>query len=156
MDLRIRGLPYEPFAPLFEMSARELSEHGTVRRVATSDSAFPCRVTLRKAAPGETVVLTNYAHLAAPASPYRSVGPIFVRRDAGPVFDRVNAVPELFRARPLSLRAYDRENMMVAADVTTGDELLSAAARLLAREDVALLHVHHAAFGCYHCRIERA
>jgi hypothetical protein len=34
MDFRICGLDYEPFAPLFEMSERDLREHGSVRRVA--------------------------------------------------------------------------------------------------------------------------
>ena len=87
MDFRICGLGYEPFAALFEMSERELQKHGSVRRVAPPDSTYPCRVSLRHAAPGETVILTNYVHLADPESPYRSLGPIFVRRDPGPTFD---------------------------------------------------------------------
>jgi hypothetical protein len=72
MNFRICGLAYEPFAPLFEMSERELHEHGSVRRIAPQDSTYPCRVSLRHAAPGETVILTNFLHLADPASPYRS------------------------------------------------------------------------------------
>src|SRR6266853_831719 len=123
MDFRICGLAYEPFAALFEMSERALQKHGSVRRVAPPDSTYPCRVSLRHAAPGETVILTNYVHLADPESPYRSLGPIFVRRDPGPTFDRVNEVPPVLQARPLSLRAYDRHNMIVAAEVTTGDAL---------------------------------
>lgn len=46
MDFRICGLAYEPFAPLFEMSERELHEHGSVRRIAPPDSNYPCRVSL--------------------------------------------------------------------------------------------------------------
>src|SRR5215470_6937366 len=83
MDFRIRGLDYKPFAPLFEMSERELHEHGSVRRVAPPASTYPCRVSLHHAAPGETVILTNFVHLADAASPYRSLGPIFVRRGCG-------------------------------------------------------------------------
>jgi hypothetical protein len=156
MDFRICGLTYQPFAALFEMSERELHERGSVRRVAPAGSTYPCRVSLRHAAPGETVILTNYVHLADPASPYRSLGPIFVRRDPGPTFDRVNEVPPMLQAWPLSLRAYDRHNMIVAAEVTTGDALADVVGRLFERDEIASLHVHSAAYGCYLCRVERA
>jgi hypothetical protein len=156
MDFRICGLAYEPFAPLFEMSERELHEHGSVRRIAPPDSIYPCRVSLRHAAPGETVILTNFVHLADPASPYRSLGPIFVRKNAGATFDRVNEVPPVLKARPLSLRAYDRRNMIVAAEVTAGDALPDVVDRLFGRDEITSLHVHSAAYGCYQCRVERA
>ncbi len=155
MDFRICGLPYEPFAPLFEMSEDELRAHGSRRRVAPPDSLYPCRVSLRHASPGETVILTNFVHLDDPASPYRSYGPIFVRRDAGTTFDRINEVPPVLRARPLSLRAYDGHNMIVAAQVTSGDELPDVVARLFGRDDIVDLHVHNAAYGCYQCRVAR-
>lgn len=156
MDFRVRGLDYEPFAPLFALSEDALRANGTVRRIAPPGSTYPCRVSLRHAAPGETVILTNFVHLADAASPYRSLGPIFVRRDAGATFDRVNELPPVLQLRPLSLRAYDRYSMIVAAEVTTGDVLPEVIDRLLRREDVAILHVHHAAYGCFHCRVERA
>ena len=156
MDFRICGLGYEPFAALFEMSERELREHGSVRRIAPADSTYPCRVSLHHAAPGETVILTNYVHVADPESPYRSLGPIFVRRDPGPTFDRVNEVPPVLQARPLSLRAYDRHNMIVTAEVTTGDTLPEVVGRLFRRDGIVSLHVHNAAYGCSQCRVERA
>src|SRR5215470_4285346 len=83
MDFRVRGLDYEPFAPLFALSEDALRANGTVRRIAPPGSTYPCRVSLRHAAPGETVILTNFVHLADAASPYRSLGPIFVRRGCG-------------------------------------------------------------------------
>jgi hypothetical protein len=156
MDFRICGLPYEPFAPLFDLTDAELDDRGIVRRVAQPGSTHPCRVSLHDAAPGETVILTNYVHLADPASPYRSLGPIFVRRDPGKTFDRVNEVPPVLLARPLSLRCYDRDSMMVVAEVTTGHELPDALRRLLGNDAIAELHVHNAAYGCYQCRVERA
>jgi Protein of unknown function (DUF1203) len=102
------------------------------------------------------LILTNYVHLADPASPYRSLGPIFVRRDPGPTFDRVNEVPPVLQARPLSLRAYDCRNMIIAAEVTTGDALPEVVGRLFRRDEIVSLHVHNAAYGCYQCRVERA
>ena len=156
MDFRICGLAYEPFAALFEMSERKLHECGSVRRVAPAGSKHPCRVSLRHAAPGETVILTNYVHLADPGSPYRSLGPIYVRHNPGPTFDRINEVPPMLQARPLSLRAYDRHNMIVAAEVTTGDALPGIVGRLFEGDEIVNLHVHSAAYGCYLCRVERA
>jgi hypothetical protein len=156
MDFRIFGLPFAPFAPMFDMSEGELASRGTVRRVAPPQSIYPCRVSLQHAAPGETVVLTNYVHLADPSSPYRSLGPIFVRREPGATFDAINAVPPALKARPLSLRAYDHRNMIVAAQVTTGDELPAAVERLFASDEVAEMHVHSASHGCYLCRVARA
>ena len=156
MDFRICGLAYEPFTTLFEMSECELRDHGSVRRVAPPASTYPCRVSLQHAVPGETVILTNYVHLGDPASPYRSLGPIYVRRDPGPTFDRVNEVPPVLRVRPLSLRAYDRHNMIVAAEVATGDALPEVVDRLLRRNEIVSLQVHSAAYGCYLCRVERA
>ncbi len=156
MDFRIRGLAYRPFAPLFELSEEELRRHGTVRRLAPAGSTYPCRVSLAHAAPGETVVLTNFVHLVDRVSPYRSLGPIFVRHDPGPAWDRVNEVPPILHSRLLSLRAYDRHNMMVTAQVATAEELPTAIACLFADDAVADLHVHNAAHGCFQCRVERA
>ncbi len=62
----------------------------------------------------------------------------------------------MLQARPLSLRAYDRYNMIVAAEVTTGDALPDVVGRLFERDEIISLHVHNAAYGCYQCRVERA
>jgi len=62
----------------------------------------------------------------------------------------------MLKARPLSLRAYDRHNMIVTAEVTTGDTLPEVVGRLFRRDGIVSLHVHNAAYGCYQCRVERA
>lgn len=62
----------------------------------------------------------------------------------------------MLHARPLSLRAYDRHNMIVAAEVTTGDALPEVVDRLFGPDEIIGLHVHSAAYGCYQCRVERA
>ena len=59
-------------------------------------------------------------------------------------------------ARPQSIRAYDREAMMVAAEVVAGDEVEPAIVRHLSRDDVEYVHLHNAGPGCYSCRVERA
>jgi uncharacterized protein DUF1203 len=151
---QISALPREEFAPLFELDDHELSAHGAKRYVATRTPGFPCRVSLKDAAVGETLVLVPFAHQPAD-SPYKSSGPIFVREVARQASPAVNEVPEQLRQRLLSVRAYDAEALMADADVVEGLELESAVERFFGKPHVAYLHVHFARPGCYACRIDR-
>jgi hypothetical protein len=154
MSLRIIGLPAAPFAPLFALDDAGLAAQGAVRAVADAPNAYPCRVSLTDAAPGEAVLLVNYEHQPA-ATPYRSRHAIYVRA-CETTFDAVDAVPEQLRRRILSLRAFDEAGMLVGADLVDGRELESVAERLLADPRAGYLHAHFAKPGCYAARIERA
>jgi hypothetical protein len=151
MSFRLTGLPADQFRPLFGLSDEALAALG-VLRLAADDSA-PCRVSLDDAAVGEPVLLIHYEHQPAP-SLYRASGPIFVRESAGEamVTDRV---PDSFRKRTYSARAYDSDGLMVDAEVGEGADLESLIAHLFARPDAAYLHLHHARRGCYSCRVDR-
>jgi hypothetical protein len=81
VPFRIRALPIAPFAPLFDLSEDELRRRRAVRVVADRAPGFPCRVSLRDAEPGETVLLLNYEHQSAD-SPYRAGHAIYVRAGA--------------------------------------------------------------------------
>jgi hypothetical protein len=155
MDFQIVGLPGAPFAPLHALSDEQLARQGAVRRVADRSPGFPCRVSLEDAPIGETVLLLNFEHLPL-ASPYRSRHAIYVRSGASEARIPVNAVPESLRIRLLSLRAFDRDGMMVDADVVPGTELAPAIRRMLQQARSAFLHVHNAKPGCYAARVERA
>jgi len=152
MHFRIRGLPAEHFAPLFELSEAALAEHGAVRRVA--DAEYPCRVSLTDAKPGDEVILVNYEHHAV-ASPYRMRFAIYVRQGEA-TFDAVDAVPEQLRKRTLAVRAFDDKAMMVGREIVHGTALEAAIARQFADARAAYLHVHFAAAGCYAAKVERA
>jgi hypothetical protein len=67
----------------------------------------------------------------------------------------VDEVPEVLRSRPLSLRAFDAQGMIVDGELAEGPDLLAAAERLLADPQAAYVHVHFARLGCYAARIER-
>ena len=155
MAFRISGLPRAPFEPYFRLSDAELLARGARRYVADGQRAFPCRVSMRDCNPGERVILLSYEHQAAD-SPYRASGPIFVRENADETSSPVDHVPDPLRARPLSVRAYDAAGLIVDAEVIPGSELEPLIGRLFERDDTAYLHVHHARYGCYHCRIDRA
>jgi hypothetical protein len=155
MNFRISALPVEPFSGLFGLSDEELRRQGAVRRVADTKPGFPCRVSLEDAEPGETLILLNYEHLPVD-SPYRSAHAIFVREGAKQAQPGVNEVPELLRRRLLSVRAFDAAGYLLDAEVTQGTALESVIEPMLARSDVAYLHVHNAKPGCYAARIDRA
>jgi uncharacterized protein DUF1203 len=155
MDFRITGLPAEIFSHLFELSDEELVARHVIRRTADRSPGFPCRVSLQDAAPGETVLLTNYEHLPV-ASPYRSRHAIYVRQNAMEARLAVNEVPRALQIRLLSVRAFDSQGMMVNAEVVPGAELAGTAATMLADDAVSYLHVHNAKPGCYAARIDRA
>jgi len=138
------------------LSDEELKSHRVVRRVVDSKPGFPCRVTLEDADIGETVFLLNFEHLPG-QSPYRSVGPIFVRESATQSYSRTNEIPAVLRVqdRLFSMRAYDDKDMLVVAEVVKSAEIDQSIQRLLADTRVAYIHVHNARPGCYACRVDR-
>ena len=155
MHFRIRGLPAEQFAPLFELSDEELAGKGAVRRTADArDPGYPCRVSLTDSNPGDELILLNYEHHAAD-SPYRMRFAIYVR-PGEETFDAVDAVPDQLRKRTLAVRAFDADAMMIAHELIDGKELAAAVARLFADTRAAYLHIHFASPGCYAARVDRA
>src|SRR5258705_11383845 len=119
MNFQITGLQASRFTPLFALSNEDLAARGVIRMVADKQPGFPCRVSLRDAEAGETVLLLNYEHLPG-ASPYRSSHAIFVRQGATEARLAVNESPQLLQIRLLSVRSFDRIGMMVDSDLGPG------------------------------------
>jgi hypothetical protein len=155
MAFQIAALEHERFAKFFAMSDGELARNLAVRMTATKKPGFACRVSLADAEIGEELILVNYEHQEG-ASPYRAAHAIFVRRDVERAQPAIDEVPELFRSRMLSLRAFDGRAMIVAAELTDGKELESALDKLLADPAAAYVHIHYAKFGCFAARADRA
>jgi hypothetical protein len=154
MPFRFRGLSAEPFAPLMALSDAELEVRGMRRMVADAKPGFPCRVSLEDAEPGERLVLLPFEHQPA-HSPYRAAGPIFVREAVQTTFDRLGELPPVLLGRMLSVRAYDKDSMMIDADVVEGSAVEPLLARQFARADTDYIHIHFARHGCYACRVDR-
>ena len=154
MDFRITGLSPESFKPLFALDDRTLASMGAQRTIADDATSFPCRVSLAHAAPGEELILLSFEHQGA-HSPYRATGPIYVRKAATIAFDAFDVIPEPVRARLLSVRAYDAQDLIVEAEVVDGKDIEPLIAAFFKHEDVAYLHVHYARRGCYACRVDR-
>jgi hypothetical protein len=153
-SFQITGLPHDLFAPWFELSDQALAARGAVRRVADVNPGYPCRVSLEDAEIGEEVLLLPFEHHRAD-SPYRSAGPIFVRRGATQQRLAPSTLPLVVTRRLISVRAYDAAGMMVDAGVHKGIDLHPVVERLLADDKVAYLQLHNAKPGCFSCQVDR-
>ena len=155
ISYRITGLSPEPFAELYGLDDDALAARGVKRYVVDEKPGFPDRVELRDLDLGERVLLLNYEHQPAD-TPYRASHAIFVREGATARYDRINEIPGVMRARPLSLRAFDRDGMMLDADLVDGEDVETSIGRMFENPDVEYIHVHYAKRGCYSARIDRA
>jgi hypothetical protein len=155
MSFQITGLDPAPYLSLFDADAATLLAAGARRVVADEPDAFPCRASLQRAAVGKELLLVHHVHQPVATSPYRAGGPIFVGRTGAPAVYRDELAP-IMRDRLLSLRAYDRDALMVEAEVGEGPAVLDLIGRYLDDPNVAYVHAHFARRGCFAARIDRA
>lgn len=152
---QIEPLQAEAFAHLFGLNDAELAQRNIHRQIVQTCPGTPCRVSLRDAAVGETVLLFNYAHQTA-HSPYQSSHAIFVRETATQARLAVNEVPEAIQTRLISVRLFDTDHMMMDADVVAGVDVAARLGRAFDDEDVAYVHIHNAKPGCFAAAAYRA
>lgn len=154
-SFRLVGLDPARFAPLFALDDSQLRARGAVRVRADSTPGYPCRISLEDAPPGDELLLLPFEHQPGD-SPYRSSGPIFVRRGVRQAVLAPGELPPYVTSRLISLRAYDAGAMMVDAGVAEGESALRGELeRLLADTRVRTIHLHNARRGCFSCRAER-
>ena len=149
------GIDHEPFQSLFELSDEELSALSAKKCIAEESPGYPCRISLEDAQPGEVLLLLPYLHQPA-ASPYRSSGPIFVRRGVEQRRLPVGFVPAYVSSRLMSVRAYDAAHMIVDASVCEGTAVASELTKQFGSDDVAYIQLHNAKRGCFSCQAIRA
>ena len=154
-DYRVIALDPSQFAPLFDLDDQALLARGMRRVIADRHPGFPCRVSLVDAEPGEELLLLPFQHLDVD-SPYRASGPIYVRRGAERAHPAPGEIPLQQSRRLLSVRAYDRNDLMREAEVCEGTQLDRVIRTMFEDPEIAFLHVHNAKPGCFACRVERA
>jgi hypothetical protein len=153
MTYRIEGLAPAAFASLFSMTDGELAARNAVRVTADKPTGYPCRVSLEDAAPGEELVLLNHVSNDVP-TPFRTTYAIYVRKGAEAAF-YVDETPDYLDRRTLSLRGFDEAGMLRDALLAMPGEADAQVRALFERPDIATIHAHNAAHGCFLARIER-
>ena len=154
MTFQIHALPKTLFEDLFGVTDAELQKRGMIRVTATSEPGYPCRVSLQDAKVGEEPILLNYQHLDG-STPYAASHAIYVRKNATQVQMMPGQIPEMLSSRLLSVRGFNRQNMMVEADVIEGQDLAARLRALFSNVDVDVVHVRNAKHGCFAAKVTR-
>jgi hypothetical protein len=126
-----------------------------VRRVV-AEGGEPCRDVLRRAQPGEELILASFSPFSL-EGPYREFGPVFLLANASAESVKRDELPldGYFRER-FVLRAYSKDEAILAAELVTPDDAQQTLHRFLDRDDVAFVHARFPTYGCFACRIDRA
>ena len=157
MKIRIRPIRAD-FLVRVRRDGRDDLGQPVERRVA--EGGEPCRDALRRALPGEALILASYCPFSLPG-PYREYGPVFVlaQASAEPVaLDRLPLPTGLstdYLGPQFVLRAYDSREQIAGAVLSTPAACHADLAQLLALPDVEFLLLRFPAHGCYALRLDR-
>jgi hypothetical protein len=154
MAYQITGLSPAPFAHLFALDDDRLATHGARRVVAGADKGWPCRVSLDDARAGERLILLHHVSHDV-ATPYRNAYAIYVReiaQEPAAYFDRT---PPVFAGRPIALRGFDADGMLCGAALALADDADAQIRALFDDPQIAYIHAHNAAHGCFAAKVER-
>jgi hypothetical protein len=154
MTYKIEGLARASFCHLFAMNEAELAEHNAARVTAAADKGWPCRVSLEDAKAGESLILLNHISHDV-ATPYRSAYAIYVREDAADAAAYIDQTPPVFEGRPMALRAFDKDGMLRNAALALPGQADTKIRELFESNDIAYIHAHNAAHGCFSAKVER-
>ncbi|MBC7522170.1 MAG: DUF1203 domain-containing protein [Sandarakinorhabdus sp.] len=155
MTFQIHALDPTEFIPLFELDDAALVGRGARRVTATSSPGFPCRVSLEDAGIGETLLLVNHAHLTG-ETPYAATHAVYIRQNAPVAVPEAGKIPIVLTRRLLSVRGFDRDRMMIDAEIVDGAQLAPHLEALFARDAIDFVHLHYARPGCFAAAVTRA
>lgn len=155
VNFQIKPLQKSEFEHLFKLSDADLAARQACRQIVAANPGTPCRVSLQDAEIGESVILFNYEHQPED-SPYKASHAVFIRENAEQACLSVNEVPEVISSRIISLRYFDKNHMMIDADVVSGDTVASELSKAFERDEIAYIHLHNAKPGCFAASVNRA
>ena len=159
MDLHTSPLPVSFLTRVREQGIDDQGQQ--VQRLRSVEGGEPCRDVLRRARPGEELILASFCPFEE-VGPYREFGPVFVLAEASDEEVSHEGFPsprgceeDYFRER-LVLRAYSHDERILDAQMVEAGSAAEAAERLLTSPDVAFLHARFPTYGCFACRIDRS
>lgn len=119
----------------------------------------PCRDVLRRARPGEALILASYCPFAK-QGPYREYGPVFVLAEKSEEevdLTRISASPiaaeQAYLGAQFVLRAYCDEERIIDACLSSPEKAESDLERLFALPKIAFILCRFPTYGCYALRI---
>ena len=154
MTYRITGLDSAEFAEMFTLDDAALASRRAERVTATGKPGFPCRVSLEDAEQGEELILLHRVSHDV-ATPYRSAYAIYVRAGVARG-DYIDTLPPVMKARPMALRGFDATGRLRCATLAVNGDTDDAIRAMFRRDEIAYIHAHNAAYGCFAARVDRA
>ncbi|MEN3324963.1 DUF1203 domain-containing protein [Mariniflexile soesokkakense] len=154
MKFKINALNHQEFISLFEKSDIELEKQSIKRMIVNEKPGYPCRVSLEDAEIGEEVILVSY-EFHKTNSPYKSRGPIFVRKGIETKEFQYNEIPVMLNHRLLSFRGYDKKGFMKVAKTEKGLDTKKIIEQIFENTKIEYIHIHNASPGCYNCEVRR-
>lgn len=148
-----------PAAFLNRVRLEGLDDLGQPVKRVEAQGGEPCRDVLRRARPGEKLILASFTPFTKPG-PYHEYGPVFVLAEDGDeqvLRDNAPAAgsPNDYLREQFVVRAYSEEEEIVDAALIEAGDFDATIERLFRSDNVAFLHVRYPAYGCFSCRIDR-
>lgn len=154
MTYKITGLSPAAHAHLFEMDDAELALINARRVTAAASMGFPCRISLEDAREGENLILFHHVSHDV-ATPYRSAYAVYIRENAQVAAEYVDQTPPVFEGRPIALRGFDADGNLRNAALALPGQADVRIRELFDSTEIAYIHAHNAAHGCFSAAIER-
>jgi uncharacterized protein DUF1203 len=149
-----------PQAFLDRVRSQGIDDQGQSVKRVIAEGGEPCRDVLRRARPGEPLILASFTPFTKPG-PFKEYGPIYVLAKSSDEGVDLNALPAAglesdYLRQQFVVRAYsDAEEIRDAAFINAGD-FAATVDRFFAVAETAFLHVRFPTYGCFALRINRA
>ncbi|MDO1585066.1 DUF1203 domain-containing protein [Rhizobium oryzicola] len=139
----------------YRAGASDAYGHAPERQI--SQGGMPCRHCLGMISEGEPMLLLAYRPFSQ-LQPYAETGPIFLHAEECPRYAAPEVLPPMLVSPDYIVRGYGQDDRIVygTGAVTATVDIASRAGELLARDEIAYVHVRSARNNCYQCRVDRA
>ena len=137
-------------------ATRRSPGYGHPVHAEAADGPWPCRVCLERKEPhgSERRLLFTYDAFDG-VEKLPLPGPVFIHEEPCARFAGENRFPDDLRRVPLTLNAYGQGRRLLAQEYVADGAVEPVLASLLARAEVAYIHLRHTRAGCYLARVER-
>ena len=148
--------------PDFISKARDMSlddQNQPVERLI-AEGGEPCRDVLRRALPGEELILASYCPFSKPG-PYKEFGPVFIlacNTTEMPDFNRLplpagNSTD--YFSEQFVIRAYNQDEAIVNAELCSPTDAEITIEQYFNNPQVVFILMRFPTYGCYSLRLER-
>ena len=153
MNIQIAPLPQAFLDKVRHEGIDDLGQ--PVKRLVSENGGEPCRDVLRRAQPGEELILASFSPFHK-VGPYHEYGPVFVL--ANPDMDASRSALPLngYLREQFVLRAYSANEEILDAQMVTPAIADETVERFLASPEVAFVHARFPTYGCFALRVDRA